>query len=484
MNSVPPLGGQSARERYTEERKRHWETLAKEFEGGARLGRYYHERLRAVYRNLNPPGQRVLELGCGTGDLLAACCPSFGVGVDFSREMIIRAAERNPDLVFVLADVHEFVPDTEFDVVILSDLINDLWDVQRVLTSAAAAMGSRSRLILNFYSRLWEPVLLTGARLGLAKPLLPQNWFALEEIRGLLGLAGLEVIRNWREVLWPLPGLGLGGLANKVLARFWPLNHLAVTNFILARPIPASEGAPADPLVSVVVPVRNEAGNIPSILQRTPELGAGTELVFVEGHSVDGSLEVLEREIGAHPERRSVLLRQPGVGKGDAVRHGFARASGQALLILDADLTVPPEDLGRFYQALVSGKGDLINGVRLTYPMGGKAMRFLNLIGNRVFSLLLSWMLGQPVKDTLCGTKALWKSDYERIAALRGEFGDFDPFGDFELILGAAKLNLKILDLPIRYQPRTYGRTNIQRWRHGWMLARTAWVAARKLFFT
>jgi glycosyltransferase involved in cell wall biosynthesis len=233
----------------------------------------------------------------------------------------------------------------------------------------------------------------------------------------------------------------------------------------------------------VIIPARNEAGNIRDIFARTPTMGQGTELVFVEGHSRDDTYGAIEAAIAAHPERPCQSLRQAGVGKGDAVRLGFSRARGDVLMILDADLTVPPEDLPRFYEALVSGKGDFINGVRLVYPMEEQAMRFLNLFGNKFFSLAFSWLLGQPVKDTLCGTKVLWKHDYEALAANRAYFGDFDPFGDFDLIFGAVRLNLKITDLPIRYRERTYGTTNIQRWKHGWLLLKMVIFAAKRLKF-
>jgi glycosyltransferase involved in cell wall biosynthesis len=233
----------------------------------------------------------------------------------------------------------------------------------------------------------------------------------------------------------------------------------------------------------VVVPARNEAGNVASILERTPEMGSGTELVFVEGHSTDDTYEVIEEEMANFPERRCQLLRQSGKGKGDAVRLGFARASGDVVMILDADLTVPPEDLPRFYRALLEGKGEFINGVRLVYPMERQAMRLVNLFGNKLFSLAFSWLLGQPIMDTLCGTKVLWKRDHEAVAASRSYFGDFDPFGDFDLLFGAARLNLKIVEVPIRYRERTYGSTNIRRWRHGWMLLKMVFFAAGRLKF-
>jgi glycosyltransferase involved in cell wall biosynthesis len=275
------------------------------------------------------------------------------------------------------------------------------------------------------------------------------------------------------------------------LVRLWPFDQLALSNFVIARPVPRVPERAREPLVSVIIPARNESGNIKAIFERTPQMGRETELIFVEGHSKDDTYAAIEREMAAHrfddaqhtPSTPSLLLRQTGIGKADAVRLGFANAKGGVLMILDADLTVPPEDLPRFYEALVSGKGEFINGVRLVYPMEKEAMRTLNFLGNKFFSLAFSWLLGQPIKDTLCGTKVLWKRDYELIAANRSYFGDFDPFGDYDLLFGAAKLNRKIVDLPIRYRERTYGSTNISRWKHGLLLLRMVAFAARRIKF-
>ncbi|MBL8051613.1 MAG: glycosyltransferase family 2 protein [Anaerolineales bacterium] len=243
-------------------------------------------------------------------------------------------------------------------------------------------------------------------------------------------------------------------------------------------PTPAKE-----PSVSVVVAARNEAGNIKNIFERLPKMGSKTELIFVEGHSKDNTYQTILDEIPLHPSTPSLVFQQPGIGKADAIRLGFEKASGDILMILDADLTVPPEDLPRFYEAIASGTGEFINGVRLVYPMEKEAMQTLNFIGNKLFSMAFSWMLGQPIKDTLCGTKVMWRKDYEQIAANRSYFGDFDPFGDFDLIFGAAKINRKIVDLPIRYRERVYGTTNISRWKHGLLLLRMVTFAARRIKF-
>jgi len=469
--------------KYQQARRLHWNGVARELGAWKGWGGYYHRRLAEVYQSVVSPGQSVLEVGCARGDLLAALKPSSGVGVDFSEEMINAARQRHPELRFVHADAHALELNEKCDVIILSDLVNDLWDVQTVLHKIGKLTTPRTRIIMNSYSRLWEPVLRIAEWLNLAKPTLHQNWLTVEDMANLLNLADCEVIKQWQEILWPLRTWVLADLCNCFLVKLWPFKHLALTNFIVARPNPRPNPSNQPSSVSVIIPARNEAGNIAEIFRRVPNMGRSTELVFVEGHSRDSTYEAIEAAIAAHPERYCQLLRQNGVGKGDAVRLGFARAKGEMLMILDADLTVPPEDLTRFYEALHSGKGEFINGVRLVYPMEKDAMRFLNLLGNKFFSLAFSWLLGQPIKDTLCGTKVLWKQDYEAIAANRTYFGDFDPFGDFDLIFGAVKLNLKITDLPIRYRERTYGTTNIERWKHGSLLLKMVIFAAKRLKF-
>ena len=464
---------------YQQSRITHWDSIARKRDRWNGMGQWYHKRLEEVYRFLVSPGLRVLELGCSDGNLLAAIKPSRGIGVDFSSEMIRRAKERHPQLEFIHADAHDLSQIREtFDVIILSDLVNDLWDVQRVLEQLQPLCTERTRIILNFYSRLWQTPLNVARSLNLATSNLYQNWLTREDMHGLLLLAGFEPIRNTQEILWPLP---IGGLANRFIVRFWPFHYLAMSNLVIARMMPQRAKGPG---VSVIIPARNESGNIKAIFERTPQMGSETELIFVEGHSKDDTYDAIKREIASHPSTPSLLLQQTGIGKADAVRLGFSKAKGEVLMILDADLTVPPEDLPRFYEALVSGKGEFIKGVRLVYPMEKEAMQTLNFFGNKFFSLAFSWMLGQSIKDTLCGTKVLWKSDYERIASNRSYFGDFDPFGDYDLIFGAAKLNLKIIDLPIRYRERTYGSTNISRWKHGLLLMRMVAFAAQRIKFT
>ena len=471
--------------RYLKDRISHWNRIAGSKNKPDRLGNYYQKLLQRYYRFFVSPGLSVLEIGCGNGDLLAALQPSTGVGIDFSEKMIGYATRQHPDLSFICADAHDPVLDQQFDVIILSDIVNDLWDVQAVLQNIKELCHSRTRLIINFYNNVWRIPLSVIKLLGLGADLKEQNWFAPNDLKNLLNLSDFEVI-NWRpRILFPLQVRFLSKLFNNFLVNFIPFKWFALTNFIVARPAADQQKPLPDhmPSVSLIVAARNEAGNIASILRRVPSLGSETELIFVEGHSADNTYETIQQEIKKFPSKNCKLFQQTGKGKGDAVRLGFEKASGDILMILDADLTVPPEDLPRFYDAIVSEKGEFVNGVRLVYPMEQEAMRFFNILGNKFFSLMFTWILEQPIKDTLCGTKVMRRSDYQLLAENRDYFGNFDPFGDFDLLFGAAKMNLKIVELPIRYRSRTYGDTNISRWRHGWLLLKMVIFAARKIKF-
>lgn len=468
-------------ERYALARRELWDTIGSSDTRTGSLGGYYRGWLTRVYRFLIPPGLRVLELGCAEGDLLAAVQPSEGVGVDFSGAMLERARARHPALTFIEGDAHDIdLAGRKFDCVILSDLFNDVRDVQQILEHLHGVIHPGTRVISNSISHSWELPVRLARRAGIATRQLSQNWLTVDDIKGLMRLADLEPVKISEEIIWPLKTPVIADFMNRYVARLWPFSLLAFCHFIVARPRRAPRME--NPRVSVVVAARNEAGNVDAILERVPELGAGTELIFVEGGSTDDTYDVLQKAV-AEASRPCKLLQQDGTGKGDAVRKGFENATGDVLMILDADLTVAPEALPRFVEALVSGKGEFINGVRLVYPMDENAMRFFNLVGNKFFGLAFSWLLGQPIKDTLCGTKVLWREDYEDIAASRAYFGTFDPFGDFDLLFGAAKQNRKIIDLPVRYHARVYGETNIDRWAHGWLLIRMVAFAARKLKF-
>ncbi len=444
---------------------------------------YFHQEDRRYMRFLIPEGLSVLDLGCGTGQLLAALNPSRGVGIDFSEGMIEVARHNYPDLEFRVGDVEDpsvlAALDGPFDIIVLSDTIGSLNDCESMLGNLHGLCSRDTRIVIAYYSYLWEPVLTLAEKLGLKMPQEPQNYLSAEDIAEILALADFEVIRReWRQLI-PLRLFGLGPFLNRYIGTLPLIRRVGLRNCIVARPLPKRGlGAPS---ATVVIPCKNERGNIEPAIQRLPQFCDDLEILFVEGGSRDGTLEEIHKVIAAYPERDIKVVQQDRTGKGDAVRKGFSVARGEVLIILDADLTVPPEWLPRFYYALAEGKGEFINGTRLIYPLEKQAMRLLNYVANRVFSWLFTWLLNQRLTDTLCGTKALSKRHYEEIAANRAYFGNFDPFGDFDLIFGATKLNLKVIEVPVRYGARTYGETQISRISHGWLLLRMVALAYRKL---
>lgn len=448
-----------------------------------RKNAYYHRIVERFLRFHVPPGMSVLEIGCGTGDLLDTLAPSRGTGLDISPKMVEIARSKHPDLTFVVGDAQDLPLSETFDYVILSDVIGYLEDVQRAFEELRKVCHSRTRVIITYFNYLWEPILRAGERLGMKRPQPYQNWLAIGDIQNLLSLSGFQTIRQGHKFLLPVHVPILSRLCNTILANLPLLRNLALLQFTIGRPAPVPR-AEGELTCSVIIPARNEKGNIEAAVARLPDMGRHTEVIFVEGNSSDGTAEEIERVIGATPGKDITLVRQgSGKGKGDAVRKGFAAASEEVLMILDADLTVPPEELPKFFRALASGRGEFINGSRLVYPMEKQAMRLLNTFGNKFFSIAFTYLLEQRFKDTLCGTKALFREDYERIAAGRTYFGDFDPFGDFDLIFGAAKLNLKIVEIPIRYRERLYGATQISRFRHGWLLLKMCTFALRRIKF-
>jgi len=449
-----------------------------------------HQRHSGYYRAIQslasfylPPSSKVLEVGSGNGDLVAGLAPTTGVGIDLSGKMIELSRRKHPDVRFEKMAAEELeLPGEKFDAVILSDLIPFLYDIRLSLERIHQVCTSRTRVVIHWYSKLWQPLLELAEKCGLKRAQPVVNWTSIEDVYNLLYLANFEVIYYRPHILLPAEIPLLTPLANRYLAHLPLFRSFCLVNWIVARPIPTEDWRKKT-TVSIVTPCRNEAGNIQPLVDRLPDMGEHTELIFVEGHSVDKTLDECRKVIESNPDRDIKLFQQTGKGKADAVQLGFAAATGELLMILDADLSVAPEDLPQFYDAILSGKGEFINGSRLVYTMDPLAMRFLNMLGNKVFAILLSRLLGQPIKDTLCGTKVLWKSDYDRIARNRSYFGDFDPFGDFDLLFGAAKLNLKIVEVPVRYRERTYGTTNISRFTHGWLLLKMSAKAAGKLLF-
>ena len=449
------------------------------------------ERNAAYYRDdrrylgfIIPEGARVLDLGCSTGSLLASLKPSRGVGVDFSPAMIERARISYPDLEFVLGDIEN--PGTiasiegEFDYIVLSDTIGSLEDIEETLRGLHPLCTASTRLVIAYFSSLWEPLVNLGTKLGWRMPQPEVNLISSVDFLNIMDLTEFEPIRTELRQLTPYALWGVGRFINRYIAPLPLIRNLCLRTYLVARSLKAQ--TPSELSTTILIPCRNERGNIERAIREMPRFGAHQEVMFVEGNSRDDTYEECLRVQRAYEGQWDIkVLRQDGKGKGDAVRKGFDNASGDILMILDADLTVPPAALPKFYRAIASGKGEFINGTRLVYPMEDEAMRFLNHIANQTFARIFSYLLNQRFTDTLCGTKVLTRNVYRQIVAGRAYFGDFDPFGDFDLIFGAAKQSRRIIEVPVHYKARTYGETQISRFRDGMLLIRMVVFAFKKL---
>jgi SAM-dependent methyltransferase len=468
--------GPSALKRRADEVRQHYDRVAASRGEYVADNAYYYEQVYRLLRFIVPPGKRVLQVGCLTPDFLNAVAPSHGVGIDFSPQQVEAARARFPHLHFRLHDDYEIGDDETFDYVLVTD-VNDQVDPIAALQALRPAMHEDTRVIVDNYNHLWEPIIRFAERFGLKYPRPLQNWLSTGDLGNILRLCDYEPLQVHRTVLMPKNIPLLAWFCNSFLARLPGLQRLNITNLTVARPLPPRPPA-RDHSVSIVIPCRNEVGNVAAAVERIPSLGSHTEIIFCDDKSTDGTADEIRRVQALHPDRDIKLYDGPGICKALNVRTGFDRAEGDILMILDADLTTMPEELHYFYDAIAGGKAEVVNGSRFIFPMEGVAMAPLNAVGNRFFSGLVSVLLGQRVSDTLCGTKVLWRRHWPAIRALVGTWGTDDRWGDYDLLFGAAKLHLRIVDLPVHYQERVSGVTKMTGlFRNGLIMLRMCWAA-------
>ncbi|MCK5416139.1 glycosyltransferase [Candidatus Parcubacteria bacterium] len=443
--------------------------------------KYYYKDLIKFFKYNILNNSKILEIGCGDGYLLNKLSPKHGVGIDISSKMIEIAKNHYPDIKFYQMDAENITLDEKFDYIIISDTLGYFEDIQKVFQELKKVSKPSTRIIITYHNFIWSPFLKLAEKLNLKMPQKRLNWLNGGDVNNLLYIENYDVIKKGKRFLFPKKIFLISNFINKFIAQLPIINSFCLTGYIIARQNNEDKNEYS---TSIIIPARNEKGNIENAVKRMPNFGKHIEIIFIEGHSRDDTYGEIKR---VYEKYKSVYdikyAKQDGKGKGDAVRKGFEMANGDILMILDADLTVPPEDLPKFYNAIASGKGEYINGSRLVYPMEDEAMRTLNMIGNKFFSLMFSWLLGQRIKDTLCGTKVISKNNYKKLIANRKYFGEFDPFGDFDLIFGSSKLSLKFIEIPIKYKARDYGDTNISRFRHGWILLKMLVFAIKKIKF-
>jgi SAM-dependent methyltransferase len=472
--------GPAALEERRERTRSHLAGIASRRESWIKRNRYYYELLSRLLRFLVEPHKKVLSVRCGTGNDLAVVRPSEGKGIDICAEIVEIAKQRHPAFKFVVAfpDKEEFQrafrPGEKFDYILFND-IGDTVDVLQALRNLRPLCLRHTRLLIKTYNHLWEPLVTFAEWTGMKVPRMEENWLSTADIRNLMKLAGFEALETHWIVLLPKYVPVLSAFLNRFCARLPLIKKLCMTQVVVARALPPA--VPREELsVSVIIPCKDEKGNVEDAVQRIPQLGRQTEIIFCDDQSTDGTAEEVIRVRSLFPEKNIRLEYGPGVCKSKNVWTGFNAATGDILMILDADLTTMPEQLVYFLEVVASGQAEFVNGSRLVYPVPKGAMNTANMLGNKFFSIAFTYLLGQRVKDTLCGTKVLWRSDWERIRPMLGSWGTEDRWGDYELLFGTAKLNLKILDLPVHYQERIYGSTKMTKvFRNGLIMLKMCW---------
>jgi 4-amino-4-deoxy-L-arabinose transferase-like glycosyltransferase/SAM-dependent methyltransferase len=444
----------------------HFDMVAPIYPALKARNRYYHEFLARWCRAMLPPGRKVLDVGCGRGELLAAVEPSHGVGVDLSSAMVARARDDNPSLQFSAQAMEAFEGDGSFDAALCINTLEYMWDVGTVLARVRAALRDNGRLLITTANPVWSPVFKLASRLGLRTPDGPRLFITNLDLVNLLELHGFEVVYERMHLAIPKRIPGISEPVNFLVSRIPGLRLISSMQMVVARKLPS---APRGYSVSMIIPCHNERDNVDRCVRAIPKLGTSTEAIFVDDGSTDGTAERVRPELNPGVDVR-VISYPTNRGKGHAVKTGFDAARGDIVMIVDADLTTDPAEFQPLYDAFATGRAEFVNGTRFVYPMAGRAMKWANYMGNRVFTILVSLIMERRVSDTLCGTKAMFRWDYRHMTMGR------DPWGDYDLLFGAAQLRLALREIPVHYQERTGGESKMRPFAHMMNLLRMCWM--------
>jgi len=347
--------------------------MSKPFDYWLKKNKYYHHRLIKFFKFAVPQDSSVLVINCKNGYLLDSLNPSFGVGIDQDKQEIEIAKSRYPQYKFYSGNIdtinNTIDLDKKFDYIILPSATMETDDIQELFTKLHKFCNKETRVIIDIYSYFWEPILKITQKLGMKRPTRLKNWVSKHDIKNFLYLSGFESVTQGYRMLMPLYIPLISTFFNSILAQIPIIQRLCLHEWIIARPIPKPNN-PKNFSTSVIVPCKNEMGNIETAVLQCPQMGKFTEIIFVEGGSKDGTFDEIKRVAEKYKDKNISYYKQEKKGKGDAVRKGFEKAKGDVLMILDADLTTPPQELPKFFDALVQGKGLKLycRFVNLLYP--------------------------------------------------------------------------------------------------------------------
>jgi ubiquinone/menaquinone biosynthesis C-methylase UbiE len=451
----------------------HFDEVAKKYDYWKNKNWYYYETIKSFIGRIIPEGASVLEVGCGTGEILASVKPSRGVGIDISSEMTKIAARKFPQYDFIHAPIEELKINEKFDYVIMVDVVDHVYDVMDVFENLFKFCKPTTQIILTTINPWWDPILMLMEKIGAKMPEGPHNFIEKRNLSKMVELLDFSISYSGYMLLFPKYIPVLSFLANSLGTRMWGISKCSAVQYMIIQPTVKNK-TDLGYGCSVIIPCYNEAGNIEEAVKRVPQMGRGTEVVVVNDGSKDKTAEIVR---GLQLPHVTLIDYSPNRGKGNAVKAGFDAAQNEVIMILDADISTPPEELPRFFNPLNQGRCQFVNGTRLVYPMQEQAMRTLNLFGNKLFGMIMSFITQQHLTDTLCGTKALLKSDFKRMS------WGLDKWGDFDLLFGAAKIGSKIMEVPVHYKSRKADKSKMNSFRHGLHLLRACFLGFRELVF-
>lgn len=456
-----------------DEIRKHFDAIAKDYDYYKKKNGYYHTQIKKFYKQIIPEGSSVLEVGCATGDLLDYLKPSYGLGIDISRNMIEEAKRKHPGLDLVHGEISSIFARSDFDFIILSNLLDYIDDIYTFFVSLKRWMGEYTKLIINHNNPLWAPLIRIGAKFWLRTADAKRNFVTLRDACNLLEVLDFDISEKGFRLILPIYIPVVSHLVNKLFPRLYGINNFSSLQYIICRKRQlASKKKQLS--CTVVIPCHNEEQNLVECVRRVSSPGSFTEIIIVDDGSIDNTFQIAKQISEQDPRVRAIRL-EKNLGKGNAVKVGFDNARGDVLIILDADMTVAPEDIPKFFNTIADGAAEFVNGTRMIYPMEKKAMKFLNFFGNKMFGVITSIILGQRNTDVLCGTKALLKRHYKYIKIEDCKWGDFD------LLYGAAKLKLKLVEMPVHYKKRVSGSSKMKAIKHGIGMIRSCFLMFWKL---
>ncbi len=358
----------------------------------------------------------------------------------------------------------------KYKTIILTDLFEVSTDILELLSMVNKLLGKDGIIVICSINQKWNRILNLFERLNLKDGNQKRLFINSTIVLNIAKVTGLEFVTQRNKQIFPFRMLGLGSLINNILEiLFFPFSFGIRIYSILNQQEKFNEEKKYSK--SIIIPAKNEEKNLKPLLNQIPELEEDHEIILAIGDSEDKTYEVAKeiKEARCWPFEVKVI-KQTGKGKANAVWEAVEEASKEVIIILDADISVNPETIVQFNSVIDTGKASFVNGTRLIYGMESGAMRIVNNLGNRIFQYIVSIIIGQKITDSLCGTKVFFRKDFNKIKLWKELVQMKDPFGDFDMIFTAGYFGLKILEIPVRYQARVYGVTQIKRFRDGYKL--------------